>query len=316
MRRFLRLGIAAMAVAAVLAACGGEEEEAGTATPAATAARTATPAATKTAAATARPATPTPKPVTQTPPRGTPTVAAPTPQARQPVWTVSQVSGAAAVDIVLEDGLGHNYTMASIDPEVSQFEKWDVEFVADLNGDGIVEAVVLHYTGGAHCCFEYWLFSEAPSGIRLDDAFLLGNDTVEDVEDLDGDSVLELQAWDDRLAYFPGLSYAVSPSLPLVLCRTTEGKYTDCTVQFPARMQEAADNFEARLSDAVQSQGTDEEKRSAALGLVAAHLLLAPTDEGWTKVRSICPECETWLMQNSEELEKRLSLVQPQPVGQ
>jgi hypothetical protein len=78
-------------------------------------------------------------------------------------------------------------------------------------------------------------------------------------------------------------------------------------------MQEAADAFEAALSDAVQRQASDEEKRSATLGLVAAYLLLAPTDEGWTKAGSLCPECSDWLMQNKGELENRLAYVPPAP---
>jgi hypothetical protein len=329
MRRCLRLGVTAIAVAAVFAACGGGEEEAGTASPTATPARTAvpvvtrtpqataTPAATKTATATAQPSTPTPTVLAETP---TPWPPAPTPeptqQLRQPIWTVSQLSGAAQVEVVLEDGLGNAYTVASLDPEWAQFDKWDIEFVADLNGDGLVEAIVLHFTGGAHCCFEYWIFSEGPSGIQLDDAFLLNNGAIGEVQDLDGDGVLELDGSDDRFAYFPDLSYADSPFLPLVLCRTAEGTYHDCTPQFPERLEESAGSYEQALSDAVQRGGEDYEKRSPALGLLASLMRLGRDDEGWSKVVSLCPECATWLLQNQDELQNRLSLVQPQPVGQ
>ena len=217
------------------------------------------------------------------------------------------------VDIVLEDGLGNTHTIVSVDPQWTQFESWDVEFVEDLDADGVQDVIVIHFTGGAHCCFEYLVFSEGPGGIQLDDWFSLGNDAIGTVEDLDGDGVPELDASDDRLAYFPDLSYAASPSLPLVLCRTGEGTYAECTILFPDRMQAAADAFEAALSDAVQRQASDEEKRSAALGLVTAYLLLAPTDEGWSKVRSLCPECEAWLLQNQGELENRLAYVPPAP---
>jgi len=292
MARWLRLSIAAIAVAAMLTACGGEEEEAGTASPAATPARTATPAATKTATATAPSATPTPTVVAATatprPPAPTPEpTPEPTQQAQQPRWNVSEVPNGTQVDIVLEDGLGNTHTIVSVDPQWTQLESWDVEFVEDLDADGVQDVIVIHFTGGAHCCFEYLVFSEGPDGIQLDDWFSLGNDAIGTVEDLDGDGVPELDAWDDRLAYFPDLSYAASPSLPLVLCRTGEGTYADCTILFPDKMQKAADAFEAALSDAVQRQAGDEEKRSAALGLVAAYLLLAPTDEGWTKVRNL-----------------------------
>ena len=217
------------------------------------------------------------------------------------------------VDIVLEDGLGNTYTIVSVDPQWTQLERWGVDSVADLDADGVQDVIVFHFTGGAHCCSEYLVFSERPGGIQQDDYFSLGNGGIVGVEDLDGDGIPELDAWDDRLAYFPDLSYAASPSLPLVLCRTGEGTYTDCTILFPDRMQAAADAFEAQLSDAVQRQAGDEEKRSPALGLVTAYLLLAPTDEGWNKVGSLCPECKDWLMQNQDELENRLAYVPPAP---
>jgi hypothetical protein len=229
------------------------------------------------------------------------------------VWTVSHVSNEAAVEIVLEVGLGNTYNIASVDPEVAQWENWTVDRVGDLNADGVQDAIVMHFTGGAHCCFEYLIFSEGPGGIQRDDYFSLGNAGIGAVEDLDGDGIPELDTYDDRLAYFPDLSYADSPFLPLVLCRTGEGTYTDCTILFPDKMQAAADAFEAALSDAVQRGGEDYEKRSPALGLVAAYLLLAPTDEGWIKVRNLCPECEDWLLQNRTELENRLAIVQPAP---
>jgi len=320
MRGWLGLTIAAIAVAAILAACGDDEEEAGTASPAATPVRTGTPVATATpqatATVTALPSTPTPTLVAETPtaeaPAPTPTPE-PTEEVRQPAWTVSEVPSGTLVDIVLEDGLGNTHTIVSVDPQWTQFESWGVQFAADLDADGVQDVIVFHFTGGAHCCSEYLVFRETPAGIQLDDWFSLGNGGLGGVEDLDGDGTPELAGWDDRLAYFADQSYAATPSLPLVLCRTAEGKYTDCTVRFPERMQEAADGFEAALSDAVQRQASDEEKRSAALGLVTAYLLLAPGDEGWLKVQGLCPECEVWLLQNKAELENRLAYVPPAP---
>ena len=331
MSRWLRLGIAALVAVATLAACGGSDEEgAGAPTSSATAIGTAHPSdriptvaapvvtqRASTATATARPVTPTPLPPTPTAVAPTPQASAPTvtpsQQARQPVWTVSEVPSGTQVDIVLEDGLGNTYTIASADPQWTQLERWGVDFAGDLNADGVEDVMLFHFTGGAHCCSEYVFFRDTPSGIELDDWFSLGNGGIGSVEDLDSDGVPELNGWDDRLSYFADQSYAASPSLPLVLCRTAKGKYTDCTVQFPQRMQEAADGFEVELREAVQSQATDEEKRRAALGLVTAYLLMAPTDEGWLKVRSLCPECEDWLLQNQAELENRLAYVPPAP---
>jgi len=318
MHRLVFLIVAAFIVALGFAACAGEEE-AGTASPTATAARTATPAATKTLQATATPRPPTstpmppiltPEPATPTPPPHTPTPVPPTQQVRQPRWTISQLSSAGQVQIVLEDGLS-SYTVASVDPAIAEFEKWDIEFVADVNADGLDDAVVLHFTGGAHCCFEYLIFSEGPSAIQLIDSFSLGNAAIRAVKDLNGDGMVELDTGDDRLAYFPDLSFADSPFLPLVLCRSAQRVYYDCTPQFPQLLESAAQEFEARLRDAVQQQLEEYEKRSSALGLLASYLRLGMDEEGWSRVGSLCPECKDWLMQNLGELEQRLSIVQP-----
>jgi hypothetical protein len=321
MRRWLRLGVAAIAVAALLGACGGEEEAPATVTATPTSRATVTSEATVTPKATAM-STPTPR-ATATPratlapkatatPTPTPTPAAPTPQVRQPSWSVSQIPGEGQVQIVVEDGV-NTYTVASLDPEWTQFDKWDIEFVADVNADGIVEAIAGHYTGGAHCCFEYLIFSETPSGIQLDDWFSLGNGGIRAVEDLDGDGIPELDGSDDRLAYFPDLPFAASPFLPLVLCRSADATYSDCTPQFPRKLQGSADEFEGQLRDAVQGQAEEIEKRYAALGLLASYMRLGMGDEGWSRVRGLCPECEGWLRQNLGELEQRLRLVQPAP---
>jgi hypothetical protein len=321
MRRWIVVGVAAMALAAVFAACGEDEDGGATATPARTAATTVTATLQATVSATPGrpegiPTVPPPQ-VTQRPPSPTAQPPAPTPEPtqapRQPEWTVTQVPVGTQVQIVLEDGLGSSSTIASVDAEYAQWENWGVQSVADLDADGVQDVIVFHFTGGAHCCSEYLIFRETYTGMLLDHYFSLGNGGIGSVTDLDGDGIPELEAWDDRLAYFTDLSYAASPSLPLVLCRTGNGTYTGCTNLFPDRMQAAADTFEAALGDAVQRQASDEEKRSAALGLVTAYLLMAPTDEGWLKVRNLCPECETWLLQNQDELNNRLAYVPPAP---
>lgn len=276
-----------------------------------------TPSPTPTPTPTLPPSTPTPLaptpgvgPTTPAPPPPTPTVEATPQQVHQPTWTIFQFSSGEQVQVVLEDGL-NAYTVASVDPEIAQFERWTIDFVADLNADGLDDAIVMHFTGGAHCCFEYLIFSEAPDGIQLDDRFLLGNASIGAVKDLDGDGVPELETGDDRLAYFPSLSYADSPFLPLVLCRSLLGVYYDCTPEFPQFLQSRAEQFERGLTDAVQQQLGEEEKHSSALGLFASYLRLGLVQEGWEKVRSLCPECEDWLMENFGELQQRLRSVHP-----
>jgi hypothetical protein len=320
------LGIAATAMAMLLGACGEEEGE----SPGATAAATVTTTGTTTArpsdriptvgapGATPRPPTPTPTPPPATPtsPPVVPTAAVPTPGARQPTWTVSEVPSGAQVDIVVEDGLGNKHTIVSVDPQWTQLEKWDVDFVADLNADGVNEAIVGHYTGGAHCCFEYLIFSEGLGAIQLHDWFSLTNGAIGTIDDLDGDGVPELDGSDDRFAYFTDLGFVGTPFLPLVLCRSADGTYSDCTIRFPQKLQESADEFEGHLRDAVQRQAEEIEKRYAALGLLASYMRMGMDDEGWSKVGSLCPECESWLGGNVSELAERLRYMQPVPVTQ
>jgi hypothetical protein len=227
-----------------------------------------------------------------------------------PTWTIYELSRAGQVEIVLEDGV-NAYTIASVDPETSQHELWDIEFVADVNADGVDDAIVRYFTGGAHCCFEYLVFSEAPEGIHLDDWFSIGNATVADVVDLDGDGVPELQTRDDRLAYFPDLCYACSPFLPLVLCRSAQAAYYDCTPQFPQLLESSAQAFEGQLRKAIQEQLGEYETRSSALGLLASHLRMGLALEGWSSVEGLCPECKAWLLENSSDLQERLNWVQP-----
>jgi hypothetical protein len=123
--------------------------------------------------------------------------------------------------------------------------------------------------------------------------------------------VFELEGSDDRFAYFTDLGFVGTPFLPLVLCRSTDGTYSDCTTRFPQKLQESADEFEGHLRDAVQSQAEEIEKRYAALGLLASYMRMGMDEEGWSRVGSLCPECEDWLTQNLGELEQRLSIVQP-----
>ena len=291
--KWLAAFLVPLALLGLVAACEEEGEQATTATPTGAATATATPQAMPSPEATP---TPTPEPTAQ--------------QIRQPVWSISQPSSAGQVQIVLEDGV-NAYTIASLDPGMAQSVRWEVAFVADVNADGLDDVIVEYWTGGAHCCFVYLIFSEGPGGIQLIDSFSLENATIRAVEDLDGDGMPELDTSDDRLAYFPGLSFADSPFLPLVLCRSAEHIYYDCTPHFPEVLEDSADEVEGRLRDVVQRQLPEEAKRSLALALLTTYLRLGMDEEGWIRVRALCPECEGWLVENLGELELRLSGVQP-----
>jgi hypothetical protein len=248
------------------------------------------------------------------------------PAGQQPRWAVVTLAQPGALEYRLEDGRHARLLgWVAYDPLYpSPYELWELARAADLDGDGVPEAIILHYTGGAYCCFEYLIAASTPNGIVFWDWFSLGNSQLRDIRDLDGDGVPELLANDDRFAYFPDLSYADTPFLPLVLCRSVTGRYYDCTAQrFPGMLHESirqyAQALAAALWDIAVLSLADPFARQTvyaqALGLLGSYLRLGSphaVEEGWAHVRALCPACARWLLEQSEALQRALRQRQPQ----
>jgi len=239
--------------------------------------------------------------------RSTPSPFVPEAALAQPQWDISEVTRDGNKETTLQDGTNLLLLGTTEARLPYSLEAWKLEFIIDTNGDGRQDAVVVHYSGGAHCCFEYNVFGSEASGIQLYDTFNLGNASLRAIEDLDSDTIPEMVAHDDRLAYFPGLYYAVSPFLPLVLCRSAEGTYDDCTPRFPEVLMQSAEDFEGRLGNAISEGTAIEWQRSAAVGLLACYLRLGQPEQGWMRVQALCPDCSDWLQANLGTLEERLS---------
>ncbi|HEY9867644.1 MAG TPA: VCBS repeat-containing protein [Candidatus Obscuribacterales bacterium] len=91
----------------------------------------------------------------------------------------------------------------------------------DITGDGIPDLVVLDYTGGAHCCYEYSIFSLGDQFKKL--ATLDGRDSPMTFQDIDGDGVFEVRGRDSTFAYWNAAF--VDSVLPAIVLRFREGKY-------------------------------------------------------------------------------------------
>ena len=91
----------------------------------------------------------------------------------------------------------------------------------DINGDGLPELIVQKYSGGAHCCFAYAIFSLGKN-LKLIDT-LFGEHSYFNFKDLDGDGKYEAIGRDWVFAYWSG-SFADSPA-PEVILRWKNGKY-------------------------------------------------------------------------------------------
>jgi hypothetical protein len=186
----------------------------------------------------------------------------------------------------------------------------------DLTGDTQPELIIQTYTGGAHCCFEIFVYQLQPKFQRLL-RFEAGNAGGFKVQRLGARIVLELG--DDSFAYYGDLCYACSPArLPLAACYSG-GRFGDCTRQFPQLIPTYITFYTGRLKEAARQ--TDESRvqymRGGALGLYAAYALLGRTGEGLAAVRGITNDAvvlnwldaqraavQTWLARRAGSLKR------------
>lgn len=92
---------------------------------------------------------------------------------------------------------------------------------ADINGDGIPDVIVSYFSGGAHCCSKYAVFSLGRELKLL--GVLDGQHSDFDFKDLDSDGKYEAVGRDWTFAYW-GSSFAESPA-PEVILRWKNGSY-------------------------------------------------------------------------------------------
>lgn len=91
----------------------------------------------------------------------------------------------------------------------------------DINADGIPDIIVEYYSGGAHCCYEYALYS---LGDKLNMyARLYGGDSPMEFKDIDDDGDYEVVGKDWTFAYWHEC-FAASPA-PQIILRYEKGRF-------------------------------------------------------------------------------------------
>ncbi len=130
--------------------------------------------------------------------------------------------------IVLQDGhevyhlkafkvyLGYMYKN---EPE---FNNEMIKIGKDITGRGFPNMVVTEWSGGAHCCFNFYIF-ELGKSFRLVDKLDAGDGDLSHFADLDSDGLLEFVTADWTFAYWNS-SFAGSPA-PKVILRFDNDKY-------------------------------------------------------------------------------------------
>jgi len=163
----------------------------------------------------------------------------------------------------------------------------------DVDNDGTEELFIEDYSGGAHCCFTYYLYTRKPS-LKLLGIFDMGNGILE-FKDLNGDGKLEAVGSYDGFAYYD-YCYAVSPWIPIVFS-LKGGRYVENTKAFPDLIQESLDRY---LADPPEND--DESRKSWATAIYAHMILLGKETSAWETIRGTCPDMLDWLSDNKSNI--------------
>lgn len=213
--------------------------------------------------------------------------------------------------VLVSDGV-RTAELAIKDPlPFSLFHFIGIGYVHDLDSDGRPEAIVYDFTGGAHCCSQYFIFASDASGIHTLDAFALGNGGIQRIDDLDGDGTPEILAVDDRLALVAGMAFANMPFLPLVLCVGEDRTLDDCTAQFPKVVEQSAAHYEDLLSRPESDETT---RQAAAIGVYAHYARLGRPQDGLYRIATRCLDCLGFVEQHRTEIDERLREERPTPL--
>ncbi len=170
----------------------------------------------------------------------------------------------------------------------------------DLTGDGVPELIVQDYSGGAHCCFRFLVYTRVPI-LKLLGNFNMGNGNL-DFEDIDADGVQEAVGTYDGLAYLD-YPYVVSPFLPVVF-KLENGVYVECTEKFPDLVESSLydyldfANSNIQLAQEDEPEALEELRKARAAGVMGHFLLLKDEASGWETIRKLDPEILPWLKDN------------------
>lgn len=129
-----------------------------------------------------------------------------------------------ANQIVAQHSVGERTKIISIEDQSFLSESPSNLVLHDLNQDGNLELIVQSYSGGAHCCYEYWIYSLGKSLHEL--AYLQTKDSPLMFEDIDLDGIFEAKGVDKSFAYWQ-TNYANSPSPAIILTFAQNGLVLD-----------------------------------------------------------------------------------------
>ena len=138
--------------------------------------------------------------------------------------------------------------------------------------------IVQDWSGGAHCCFDYYVLHVNGVHVRREGMVRAGDCSLR-VADLDGDGAFELIACDSRFAYAFDLSFAESPLVP-VIYTFRDKSYVADNRRFPQVFRYRIAQERRRLQEAEQA-GDERKARRSVLSLVLHLLYAGRVTEAW-----------------------------------
>lgn len=114
---------------------------------------------------------------------------------------------------------GHSYSLGASDGDTRLDNS--AQIGQDITGNGEPNLVVSQWSGGAHCCFDVYVFSIGDTFRFIDK--IEGEHGFVGFKDLDGDGIQEFLGYDWAFAYW-NASFAGSPA-PEVILRYKDGMY-------------------------------------------------------------------------------------------
>lgn len=184
-----------------------------------------------------------------------------------------------------------------IDGEFKTQARLEVDFLfadfrlQNLDPDGVPEVVFHRYTGGAHCCSIYTIYSAQGDRLHRTITYPLDAAAAGGFEDLDGDGYSELLSADQRFLYAFG-SYASSWP-PTAILSFRNGSLIDTTRQFSEEMRSTAYN----MYEHTRASTTEEPAlgaNSILAGYVGQKILMGEYESGWEYMLAHYDPTDPW----------------------
>ena len=138
--------------------------------------------------------------------------------------------------------------------------------------------IVQDWSGGAHCCFDYYVLHVQGIQVRREGVIRAGDCALR-VADIDNDGSFELIACDSRFAYGFDLPFAESPLIPLVYALRDRAYVAD-NRRYPQVFRYRIARDRQRLAE-TERTGDARGARAAAISLVLHMLYAGRVTEAW-----------------------------------